>query len=73
MVFLHKEGSRGRPCGSRFVCVIMCVRPTLGYRRGLSINYHLVKQQMVVRKWQCADGSVRMVARMVAQMVVRRC
>ena len=25
--FLHKEGTRGRPHGSRFVWVIMCVRP----------------------------------------------
>ena len=30
MVFLHKEGSRGRPRGSRFVWVIMCVWATLG-------------------------------------------
>ena len=31
IVFLHKEGSRGCRRGSRFVWVIMCVRPTLGY------------------------------------------
>ena len=30
MFFLHKEGSRGRPCGSRFVWVIMCVWATPG-------------------------------------------
>ena len=30
MVFLHKEGSRGRPRGSRFVWVIMCVWATPG-------------------------------------------
>ena len=39
MVFLHKEGSRGRPRGSRFVWVIMCVRPTLGYLHRIHLSY----------------------------------
>ena len=30
MVFLHKEGSCGRPRGARFVWVILCMWATLG-------------------------------------------
>ena len=33
MVFLHKEGSCGRPRGSRFVWVILCMWATLGMRK----------------------------------------
>ena len=40
MVFLHKEGSRGRPRGSRFVWVIMCVWATPGMPKSyLSLTF----------------------------------
>ena len=44
MVFLHKEGSRGRPRGSRFGRVIMCVWPTLGYLHRIHLS-HLTEIQ----------------------------
>ena len=44
MAFLHKEGSRGRPHGSRFVWVIVCVRPTLGYLHRIHLS-HLTEIQ----------------------------
>ena len=44
MIFLHKEGSRGRPRGFRFVWVIICVRPTLGYLHRIHLS-HLTEIQ----------------------------
>ena len=38
MVFLNKEGSQGRPRGSRSVWVIMCVWATPGMPKGPCLN-----------------------------------
>ena len=39
MVFLHKEGSRSRPRGSRFVWVIMCVWATCGKLHRIHLSH----------------------------------
>ena len=44
--FLHKEGSRSRLRGSRFVWVIMCVRPTLGYLHRIHLS-HLTSKVLI--------------------------
>ena len=44
MFLLHKDVSRRRPRGSRFVWVIICVRPTSGYLHCIHIS-HLTEIQ----------------------------